>query len=217
MSNHQFTVLIGSYARGTASEDSDVDIVRIGHRRSLHKKYLARIGNPKAVISYIDYDLDSFKSLHKAGSLFIHHILTEGKLLEGNTTRWARLANTFTVTHDLHEEIAEQLNLCTWLARPTAFRHATLPLLSHIFKALKNAAIFSLAQRGIYVYDKRKALENAFESFSRREIELLLSANSAYERGADRSNELKVIRPAALVGLCRKVNAATKSMMKDGI
>ena len=74
-----YTVLIGSYARGTENEHSDIDLVRIGHAEEfeLAPAYVL----PAGPISYIDYEMKVFQSLYQSGSLFLYHILNEGKLL----------------------------------------------------------------------------------------------------------------------------------------
>src|SRR5438876_9276314 len=125
----QFTILVGSRARGTADLYSDVDIVRVGHKHVVTRKQLRMLAKIGAPIAYVDYDAATFKSLHESGSLFIHHILTEGKLLAGDAVRWGMLVKTFSVKKDLRPEINEQLRLCKWLLKPEAFSHATMPLL----------------------------------------------------------------------------------------
>lgn len=216
MSKYLFTVLIGSCARGTGDAYSDIDIVRIGHQRELTQAEIRKLEGNTSTISYIDYDFATFKSLHQNGSLFIHHILTEGKLLSGSSIRWAKFIETFRVTTDLRNEIDEQLRLCRWLARPKVFTKATMPLLSHMFRALKNAAIFSLAQQGVYVYDKREALRSAFQFLDISEIDLLISANNAYVRGASNLNSLPTVDRNALPNLCARVRQATQELLNNG-
>jgi hypothetical protein len=207
MIDPQFTILIGSCARGTGDASSDIDIVRVGHDRAVKKAQLGTVVNPGAPISYIDYDAVSFASLYEAGSLFVHHILTEGKLLDGDSVTWARLVKDFSVTNDFSVEISEQISLCTWLARPGAFTNATMPLLSHLFKALKNAAIFSLAQQQIYIYDKRESLRQAFHFLTDSDIELLVTANNAYERGIPHVRFPLEVGANLLSDLCARVAA----------
>ena len=209
MANQEFTILIGSCARGTGDAYSDIDIVRVGHERPFPKTKLGAVPNPGAPISYIDYDAASFASLYEAGSLFVHHILTEGRLLVGDPVRWAGLVKNFSVTKDLRGEIREQIGLCRWIARPEAFTNATMPMLSHLFRALKNAAIFSLAEQEIYVYDKREALRQAFHFLTDNDIELLVSANNKFERGASHLASVAAIEAAnSLKDLCARVGAA---------
>jgi predicted nucleotidyltransferase len=217
MGGEQFTVLVGSYGRGAGEADSDIDIVRIGHTRPFKKSRLGKLAHPKAPISYIDYDPESFARLYESGSLFVHHILTEGQLLDGDRRRWTELVENFAVTEDLSSEITEQLDLCRRLARPEAFTNATMPLLSHLFRALKNAAIFSLAARGVYVYDKREALRQWWTFLTNRDIELLVTANNLYVRGTPQSQFIGSSEATkSLSNLCSRVNRAVGELRKNG-
>lgn len=217
MTEPQLTILIGSFARGTALSYSDIDIVRVGHRRALTKAQVRSIANSTAPISYIDYELEVFTSLHQSGSLFVHHILTEGKLIAGSACLWSDLAERFSVTKDLSNEFREQVALCAWIARPTLFSDAAIPFLSHMFKALKNAAIFSLAHRGVYVYDKSQALKTAFTFLTNDDIDLLISANCTYERGTPLFTPLTTLEKTnVLPDLCSRVASAVGEMVQNG-
>jgi hypothetical protein len=217
MTDRGFTILIGSCARGTDDPYSDVDVVRVGHVRALTKAERKIAAKPGAPVSYIDYDNDSFASLYESGSLFLHHIFTEGKLIAGNPRHWSKLVSGFSVTKNLRNEIREQLLLCNWLAQPAAFSNAMMPLLSHLFRALKNAAIFSLAQRGVYVYDKREALRQGWSFLTNSDIELLVLANNAYVRGVPQLDSLPAIDAAnSLPDLCSRVSNAVGDLLKNG-
>jgi predicted nucleotidyltransferase len=213
----RFTVLVGSRARGTADQYSDIDIVRVGHKRPVSKRELACFTDSQKHISYIDYDLETFISLHASGSLFVHHILTEGKLLAGDPNKWSDLIESFRVAGDLRHELKEQLRLYRWLARIDKSEQATMPLLSHMFRALKNAAIFSLAQHGIYIYDKRTALRRAFPSLTKSDIELLVTANNAFVRGAPRLTKSdRAAAAAALPELVQKLSSISGELLSNG-
>lgn len=205
------TILIGSFARGTPEACSDIDIVRVGHNRTLSRSVLEVLANPNSPVSHIDYEKKAFASLYESGSLFIHHVLTEGKLIEGDPHYWSQLREGFSVTKDLSNEIQEHLSLCIWLARPEVFVHAVFPQLSHTFRALKNAAIFMLAQNGLYIYDKRRALGTAFHFLTKDDIEVLLIANNAYERGSLRSS----LAPSQLSGLIPSLSARIKAGLEE--
>ena len=73
-----YTILIGSYARGTNRPERDYDIVRINHTEELNSDH---IPTPRIKISYIDYSEETFADLYKMRSLFLFHIFCEGKLL----------------------------------------------------------------------------------------------------------------------------------------
>src|SRR5260370_36279572 len=91
-----------------------------------------------------------------------------------------------------------------------------MPLLAHMFRALKDAAIFSLAQRGVYVYDKRAALRRAFPSLTKRDIELLVTANNAFVRGAPRFTKSRSAAAiAALPRLVEKLSSISRERFNN--
>jgi hypothetical protein len=67
-------------SRRTATHESDIDVVRIGHKQPapIKRDYQKRL------ISYIDYDAHTFCDLCDRGSLFFYHVFREGHLLEGS-------------------------------------------------------------------------------------------------------------------------------------
>jgi hypothetical protein len=182
------TILIGSCARGTDRAHSDVDIVRVGHGRQVSREDLGRNGWAKVAqgpIAYVDYDFATFAQLFAEGSLFVHHILGEGILLSGSPAVWDGWRAGFRVAGSFHQESARYLASCFWFLHPERFVHARLPFLSHLFRAMKNAAIFSLADRHTYCFEKHDCLQRAFPSMTDADIELLLAADAAYQRSSD--------------------------------
>ena len=178
-SKPQFTILIGSLARRKTRPTSDVDIVRIGHRRPLSGAF--RGLRQKGELSYIDYTAEKFAELFQGGSLFLYHVFNEGSLLQGDLKVWNELKRCFKVSTDFHSEISQNRRVLTWLQRGNKARGATIPYLAHTFRALKNLAIFSLAQNRDYIFDKRRALQRAFPSLDRRSIDVLIGANDLFE------------------------------------
>jgi hypothetical protein len=139
----------------------------------------------KADVSYIDYDAKKFSELYEKGSLFLHHIFTEGVLLKGNRSVWNALKQYFQVSTNFRKEISQNRKLLEWLQGGEKFRGATIPYLAHTFRALKNLAIFLLAHKREYVFEKRAALQTAFPTLDRKAITLLINANNMFERSSD--------------------------------
>jgi predicted nucleotidyltransferase len=185
MHAYQFTILIGSYARGDATPESDVDVMRIGHQ----KPFIRLDGIcPSSHISYIDYDWHDLMKLHSQGSLFLHHSFTEGRLLLGSESEWNKLKASFSVATRHAESIAEYVELLTYIDSYPGYEDAYLPYLSNVFKAVKNIGIFRLAESGTYFFDKKTALTlgcGIAEPTSR----ILQAANNCYERAAPPSKE----------------------------
>jgi len=177
----KFVILIGSSARKSRKLDSDIDIVRIEY----HKAVPSNLKKPKqAEVSYIDYDANKFSELYRDGSLFLYHIFTEGELLRGNRSSWNALKRHFRVSTDFRKEIIENRKFLRWLQRGEKFRGATIPYLAYTFRALKNLAIFLLAQNRDFVFEKRTALQRAFPRLDQKTITVLIDANNSFERGS---------------------------------
>lgn len=174
----KFTILIGSRARRTQNSSSDIDVVRIGHKEP------ARLKNRSTsqLVSYIDYDTDQFFALYEHGSLFLYHVFKEGRLLDGNAAAWGSLRNHFRVRTNFKQEISRNRRFLKWLQTGTKYKGAVVPYLAHTCRALKNLAIFSLAQERKYVFDKRTALRRAFPQLPDDTIALLVNASNSFER-----------------------------------
>jgi hypothetical protein len=132
--------------------------------------------------TYIDYDANAFARLYERGDLFLYHVFQEGRLLEGNKTEWESLKTNFHVGTDFGEEISRNRKFLRWLQRGEKYDGAVMPYLANMCRALKNLAIFTLAEKRHYVFDKRKALRRAFPALSDASIALLVDANNSFER-----------------------------------
>lgn len=174
-----YTILIGSYARGTNRLGSDYDVVRVNHAEKLDSDH---IPSSQTRISYIDYSEEAFAELYKSGSLFLYHIFYEGKLLFGNKKDWYNLKNNFSVCNIFTKEILEYLDLISFVNSDQSFHHSTFAYLSNMFKAIKNISIFCLAEKGQYVFEKKTAIAGAYPFLSTSKINALILANDVYER-----------------------------------
>lgn len=186
MRKNNYTILVGSFARETNNKNSDLDIVRINHNNSINHVFDV----PKKIpVSYIDYDLKSFFELYNQGSLFLKHTFEEGKLLYGDKCQWKQLTDNFRVSIDFSETILEYRDVLKFIDKYPSYETAYIPYLSNIFRALKNIAIFKLAEAGIYEFDKSIALFKWF-GLSNREINLLIMSNNAFERDCRLGNTM---------------------------
>jgi hypothetical protein len=174
----KFTILIGSLARQTQNASSDIDVVRIGHKESRKLKNQSK----NQMVSYVDYDIDTFLELYERGSLFLYHVFSEGRLLDGNTAAWQRIKENFRVSTNFRQEILQNRKFLKWLQTGTKYQGAVIPYLAHTCRALKNLAIFSLAQERKYVFDKGSALRKAFPRLTDDAIALLVDASNSFER-----------------------------------
>jgi len=181
-----FTLLIGSFARGTGDLHSDIDILRIGHARSVNRpEYIDR----RLPISYIDYDMEAFTKLYDEGSLFLYHAFFEGRLLSGDKARWARLKRHFIVSGDFKDSISEYIEVLAYIDEYPDYENSSVPYLSNIFKCLKNIGIFRLASKKHYDFEKMVALELGC-GLNISVARTLILANAVFERSTSISPQL---------------------------
>ncbi|MGS2745056.1 hypothetical protein ACU6TU_15890 [Halomonas sp. LS-001] len=178
MNEMQFTLLIGSFARGTGGCGSDIDVLRIGHKRKVKRPENIDYSLP---ISYVDYEFYSFNKLLDEGSLFLYHAFMEGQLLEGDIQQWNKLKKSFTVSDDFRDSIEEYVQVLTYIAAYPEYEHSPVPYLSNIFKCLKNIGIFRMASVGQYDFEKAAALM-AGCGLSDLDAKTLIKANAVFER-----------------------------------
>ena len=186
MVNTKFTLLIGSFARGTGDLNSDIDVLRIGHTMPVIKP--ASI-NPRLPLSYVDYDLNSFFKLYDAGSLFLYHAFFEGRLLDGDSDQWNKLGENFVVSDSFITPINEYIEVLEYIDSYPGYELSFVPYLSNIFKCLKNIGIFQLASRKQYNFEKMVALE-AGCGLTSTDARTLILANAVYERSMPISPQL---------------------------
>jgi len=185
-----YSILIGSYARGTADDFSDIDIVRISHVNSVP---LPENFSSRAFISYIDYTEEEFQSLYSKGSLFLKHMFCEGCLLEGDITKWKKLSSNFVIQPDFNDEIKENLKVLNFILSNKSHVERVVPFLLHTFKCLKNISIFTLANQQKYVFDKRCSIRSVFPSISLIDLESMILSEQILERRNFESDELPVL------------------------
>jgi predicted nucleotidyltransferase len=173
-----FTLLIGSFARGTGGAGSDIDVLRIGHKKRIKKPINIDYRLP---MSYVDYDLEAFKKLYNEGSLFLYHAFTEGKLLEGEIRQWSQLKENFVVCDEFGDSIEEYLEVLKYIEVYPEYECSPVPYLSNIFKCLKNIGIFRMASIGRYDFEKISALR-AGCGLSDHDARTLIKANEVFER-----------------------------------
>jgi hypothetical protein len=109
-------------------------------------------------------------------------------LVRGSDKDWRILRAGFSVRRDFSDEIEENVELYNWLNDPAQFENAEYPLLSHMFRVLKNLSIFALAQKQIYIFEKRDALAKFLPGVAIDDIDLLIKANVAFERNQSNAN-----------------------------
>lgn len=182
----RFTLLIGSFARGTGGCSSDIDVLRIDHKRRVKRPINI---DHRLPISYIDYDFDSFSKLFNEGSLFLYHVFVEGRLLEGDVRQWNRLKENFVVSNNFRDSIEEYLQVLAFIEEYPEYERSPVPYLSNIFKCLKNIGIFKMASMGQYDFEKVTALMSGC-GLTDLDARTLIRANAVFERATPASPTL---------------------------
>jgi hypothetical protein len=175
-----FVVLIGSQARGDADSRSDVDVLVVGepHERELD----ALAGEFRAPINIVTFSNSDFNRLTRAGSLFIGHCFSEGRLLSGSIEAWARRAQCFSVKSSFSDEVKKCTIVCRFLSSNTAMYggHYLAPLVT-AYSQIKNASIFCLAHHRIYLFNKDAAILEAASLVKYEEGETLKDLRNFYD------------------------------------
>lgn len=204
MKNTKFVLLIGSAARKETTRRSDVDIVEIGEPFDWVPPVEMKIDAER--ISKVKYTNKRFRQLHKQGSLFLLHIFNEGKLLVGDPKSWRDLRGKFHVKKKFSREIARSRAVLNFLISDEENAAAPIAFLSNSLRALKQMAIYRLAEAGIYVFDKRKAILKFHTWIPKDILEAMLEAEFIISRGGNDHDKKINFTPAAerLLHLCIK-------------
>ncbi|MFW9331741.1 hypothetical protein ACN6AX_00730 [Paenibacillus polymyxa] len=174
--NELFLVLIGSVARDDFSLESDVDVCRISYSGNVERKSTW----PSGPINYVDYSYGEFIHLYDSGSLFIHHILNEGILLQGNNKSWEYFRNNFKLKINFNEELLKIREISSIFSDINLFDLKYLSMYSNLFTLVKNFSIFYLANKKKYLFNKRTAIKLVFGEFH---TDLLIDSYNYFERG----------------------------------
>ncbi len=156
--SEQFIVIFGSIARNDYTENSDVDILTINIEKHLAEKYINNINIPNFPHNYVEYDSETFTMFYNSGSLFLYHIFTQGMLIHGNIKKWQLLKNNFNVKEDFKEEILKIKEEASAYSNIKIFDNHFTSAISNLYPMIKNLCIFSLANKGIYEFNKDKCI-----------------------------------------------------------
>ena len=191
-----FLVLIGSSARGEMTERSDIDLVAIG--RLAADAILGDLPRSRKA-NLIQFSFARFDRLYRKGDLFILHVLSEGKLLRGPRREWLRLVKAFKVKTHFRREISRNQRVIGFLLSDRGNLKSPIAFLSNLFRALKQIAIFRLAEQGTYVFSKSMAVKSAFPWISARALGAMLDAEHILmrENHRNRNAELPKLTRAA--------------------
>jgi predicted nucleotidyltransferase len=160
-------ILIGSHARGDFGAHSDIDVVVITDtrmRRSTLYSLLPRKLNISR-LSLLPHTCEAFQALYREGSLFLVHIMREGRVLydDGYYSNLTRIPF----------RVSRESILLEWHILKLRFKSSEnlsiygelfAECLSRLYSMAKNIAIIALALKGVFVFNK----DLAFRQFCMR-------------------------------------------------
>ena len=156
--SEQFIIIFGSIARNDYTENSDVDILTINIEKNLAEKYINNIKIPNFPHNYVEYNSEIFSMFYNSGSLFLYHIFTQGVLIHGDIEKWKLIKNNFNVKKSFKEEILKIKEDTTTYSNIKIFNNHFTSAISNLYPMIKNLCIFSLANKGIYEFNKDKCI-----------------------------------------------------------
>lgn len=192
-----FAVLFGSVSRGDYTKNSDIDILLYNYPEEKAKQKIELINLPDFPVNFVVYDEEMFWKFHTEGSLFLHHIFEQGKLIDGNDLKWNEIKQSFIVKKSFQEEI-NKIKREVLVYQQLGFLNGFyLSALVNIYPLLKNYCIFTLANQGVYEFNKRKCIKLKVADDNKSENLLQLQGFYDYSvRGLDISLE---VSPNSLV------------------
>lgn len=153
-----FAVLFGSVARGDFNKNSDIDIFLYNYPEDKAKKKIALMNLPQLPINFVSYDSNMLCKFHEEGSLFLYHIYKQGELIDGDNVHWNELCHSFVLKKSFQDEIKKIRKEIMPYRRLVFLNGYYLSALVNIYPLLKNYCIFTLANQGIYEFNKEKCI-----------------------------------------------------------
>ncbi len=159
LNKNSFVVIFGSVARGDSNKNSDIDVLLINYDSNDADYILSKCNLPDLPINYIEYDLSKFEKYFNMGSLFLYHIFNQGLLLYGNEEKWSEYGNKFRLKNNFDEEINKIKSDIEVYNDISIFNNRFYLPLVNIYPMLKNYCIFSLANMGVYEFNKVECIK----------------------------------------------------------
>ncbi|MEU8207170.1 nucleotidyltransferase domain-containing protein [Streptosporangium sp. NPDC049046] len=145
-------MIYGSRARGSARADSDIDVLQIVKDRPRSYSY--------GRINVAAYTIDHLKLLAVRGSLFVHHLKNEGRIVDDPENVLADILDSFRPPKNYSRL---KRNLCLALAGTEvsdANQYATSLLRMTIY-AVRSAVYIKCAELGDLTFDRDRSAEIA--------------------------------------------------------
>lgn len=164
MNKNSFIVVFGSVARRDSHKNSDIDILLIQSDIDKFESMLETYDLPDFPVNYIKYDYTLFKKYYDMGSLFLHHIFEQGILLSGDEIEWSKYKKQFRLKANFYDEINRIKSDIEVYNDISIFNGMFYSPLANIFPMMKNYCIFTLANAGIFEFNKVKCIKKLIAS-----------------------------------------------------
>jgi hypothetical protein len=181
-------ILFGSTARGEQSKTSDIDILLITEKKIKRREVLKIIPEsivPKNKLGLAVYSSEQIISSYKNGSLFMAHLLKEGKVVYDNGFFRELSSDPFVLSFSrmkLSLQIFdERLELTNDLH---IYDKHFVRVLSDFYAMAKNTAFIILAHNGHLIFNRKKAFVMIIERYPsyKDTIEMLEELEPFYKR-----------------------------------
>jgi hypothetical protein len=153
-----FAVAVGSAARGDNDVTSDRDLVLIGDPSFLDATSAKYSLHGWSVVSMTQ---GRFAFLGAAGSLFLKHVISEGRLLAGDATDWEAARTRWIARRDYLDEIEENLDFLKLLQYVPETCEGMTAAVDIIACSIRNILIRRLAAKGLFYFAWAEVLSHS--------------------------------------------------------
>lgn len=153
-----FVVIFGSVARGDFNAESDIDVMLYNYPEDKARGKIISLNLPNFPINFVCYDRETFSKFYNEGSLFFYHMFKQGFLVDGDKEIWDFLCEQFSLKKSFHDELRKISYEASSYKNLSYFNGYYLSALVNIYPLLKNFCIFTLAQQGVYEFNKKKCI-----------------------------------------------------------
>lgn len=169
--------LYGSAARGDGDERSDVDVLVAG---AASPDRLESLPYPSDTLSVVSYDWDELQHMADYGSLFLHHVALEGRLIAPlGESRLQRMLDSLGPYARADRELACFAAVLEDVEGVLALDHVPAFELAVVATALRHACILGCYAIGQPTFGRKSAFELFLQTAGRPE--LLREAEQLYE------------------------------------
>lgn len=175
--------LYGSYARGDADEYSDIDILAISPDKPNHDEILSLLSvSQPGLLNISHYTWTEFESMGSYGSLFLHHIAVEAKVLlyEGDAkNRLSKVLDSLPAYQYANRDLNSFRSMIDDVQKGLAVGIPTCFELSVLGGIVRHASILACYMAGIPTFG-RNCIAKAVDALQMPEVLRMLQLAHSY-------------------------------------